>query len=60
MANIKNKGAVFKVLHHLHDKKKIKLSSLNPAPQYAATEYSPSDFHWIYPVDSITYKIKRR
>jgi SOS-response transcriptional repressor LexA len=58
VANIKNKGAVLKVITHLHEKKKVRLTSLNPA--YAPNEYAPTDFHWIYPVESITYKIKRR
>jgi SOS-response transcriptional repressor LexA len=57
VANIKNKGAIMKLYHARGEK--IELSSYNDKP-YPPKFYSAADFHWIYPVDSVISKLKRR
>lgn len=56
VANIKNRGPVFKMFHHIKDK--VRLTSFNPA--YPAHDYIPTEFHWIYPVHGVftpTYNV---
>ena len=58
VANIRNQGALCKIMHVQLDKKLVKLSSYNPA--YPPTEYHRDEFHWIFPVASIIKQLRRR
>jgi phage repressor protein C with HTH and peptisase S24 domain len=58
VANIKNQGALCKIMHVQLDKNLVKLSSYNPA--YPPTEYHRDEFHWIYPVASVFRELRRR
>ena len=58
VANIKNQGALCKIMHVQLDKKLVKLSSYNLA--YPPTEYHRDEFHWIFPVASIIKQLRRR
>ena len=58
VANIRNQGALCKIMHVQLDKKLIKLSSYNPA--YPPTEYHRDEFHWIYPVAAMIKQLRRR
>jgi phage repressor protein C with HTH and peptisase S24 domain len=58
VANIRNQGALCKIMHVQLDKKLVKLSSYNPA--YPPTEYHRDEFHWIFPVAAIIKQLRRR
>jgi phage repressor protein C with HTH and peptisase S24 domain len=58
IANIRDQGAVCKIMHVQLDKHLVKLSSYNPA--YPPTEYHRDEFHWIFPVASITKLLRKR
>jgi SOS-response transcriptional repressor LexA len=58
LANIREQGAVCKIMHVQLDKNLIKLSSYNPA--YPPTEYHRDEFHWIYPVASVIKPLRRK
>jgi phage repressor protein C with HTH and peptisase S24 domain len=58
VANIKNQGALCKIMHVQLDKNLVKLSSYNPA--YPPTEYHRDEFHWIFPVAAIIKQLRRR
>jgi phage repressor protein C with HTH and peptisase S24 domain len=58
VANIRNQGALCKIMHVQLDKKLVKLSSYNPA--YPPTEYHRDEFNWIYPVAAIIKQLRRR
>ena len=58
VANIKDQGALCKIMHVQLDKNLVKLSSYNPA--YPPTEYHRDEFNWIYPVASIVKQLRRR
>ena len=58
VANIKDQGALCKIMHVQLDKNLVKLSSYNPA--YPPTEYHREEFHWIYPVASVIKQLRRR
>jgi SOS-response transcriptional repressor LexA len=58
VANIRNQGALCKIMHAQLDKKLVKLSSYNPA--YPPTEYHRDEFHWIFPVAAIIKQLRRR
>jgi phage repressor protein C with HTH and peptisase S24 domain len=58
LANLKNQGVLCKIMHVQLDKNLVKLSSYNPA--YPPTEYHRHEFHWIFPVTSITKELRRR
>jgi SOS-response transcriptional repressor LexA len=58
VANIKEEGFAFKILNLVGgDSGHVKLTSYNPV--YAPMEYPRAKFHWIYPVDSVTKRIRR-
>jgi SOS-response transcriptional repressor LexA len=58
VANIRNQGALCKIMHVQLDKKLVKLSSYNPA--FPPTEYHRDEFHWIFPVAAIIKQLRRR
>jgi len=58
VANIRNQGALCKIMHVQLDKKLVKLSSYNPA--YPPTEYHRDEFHWIFPVAAIIKQLRRK
>ena len=58
VANIRNQGALCKIMHVQLDKKLVKLSSYNPA--YPSTEYHRDEFHWIFPVAAMIKQLRRR
>ncbi len=58
LANLKNQGVLCKIMHVQLNKNLVKLSSYNPA--YPPTEYHRKEFHWIFPVASITKELRRR
>lgn len=58
VANIKDHGAVCKIMHVQLDKHLITLSSYNPA--YPPMEYHRDDFHWIFPVATVIAQLRRR
>ncbi len=58
VANIRDQGAVCKIMHVQLDKNLITLSSYNPA--YPPVEYHRDEFNWIYPVESVTKQLRRR
>jgi phage repressor protein C with HTH and peptisase S24 domain len=57
VANIRNQGALCKIMHVQLDKKLVKLSSYNPA--YPPTEYHRDEFHWIYPVSAVIKQLQK-
>jgi repressor LexA len=58
IVNIKEEGFAFKILNFAGGAPdRVKLTSYHPA--YAPMEYLRAQFHWIYPVDSVTKRIKR-
>jgi SOS-response transcriptional repressor LexA len=58
VANIREEGFAFKILNFVGgDPGQIKLTSYNPV--YAPMECPRAKFHWIYPVDSVTRRIRR-
>lgn len=58
IAKLKADGVVFKMLSFTGPGgKTIRLSSINPL--YAPTDYAEKDFHWIYPVHSVTRMVWR-
>ena len=58
VANIKDHGAVCKIMHVQLDKHLITLSSYNPA--YPPMEYHREDFHWIFPVATVIAQLRRK
>ncbi|HEX4141038.1 MAG TPA: XRE family transcriptional regulator [Candidatus Methylacidiphilales bacterium] len=58
VANIKDQGAVCKIMHVQLDKHLITLSSYNPA--YPPMEYHRDDFHWIFPAATVIKQLQRR
>ena len=59
IANIKNEGFAFKILNLVDgDPKRIRLTSYNLV--YAPMEFRREDFHWIYPVFSVTKRVWRK
>jgi len=58
VANIKDQGAVFKIMHVQLDKHLVTLSSYNPA--YPPMEYHRDDFHWIIPVATVVKRLLQR
>jgi phage repressor protein C with HTH and peptisase S24 domain len=58
VANIKDQGALCKIMHVQLDKNLVKLSSYNPA--YPPTEYHRDEFHWIYPVAAVIKQLRRK
>jgi len=58
VANIRNQGALCKIMQVQLDKRLVKLSSYNPA--YPPTEYHRDEFHWIYPVAAIIKQLRGR
>jgi SOS-response transcriptional repressor LexA len=58
VANIKDQGAVCKIMHVQLDKHLVTLSSYNPA--YPPMEYHRDDFHWIIPVATVVKHLRRR
>jgi len=58
IANIKDQGAVCKIMHVQLDKNLVTLSSYNPA--YPPMEYHRDDFHWIIPVATVVKNLRRR
>lgn len=59
IAKLKTDGITFKMLSFVGPGgKTIRLSSLNPV--YAPADYTERDFHWIYPVHSVTRMVWRR
>jgi SOS-response transcriptional repressor LexA len=58
VANVRNQGALCKIMHVQLDKNLVKLSSYNPA--YPPTEYHRDEFNWIFPVASILKQLRRR
>ncbi len=58
VANIKNQGALCKIMHVQLDKKLITLSSYNPA--YPPIEYHRDEFYWIYPVADMIKTLRKR
>ena len=58
IANLKEEGFAFKILNHLGgDPRRVRLTSYNPA--YEPMDFDRDDFHWIYPVHSVTKLIRR-
>ncbi len=58
VANIRDEGFAFKILNLIGgDPNQIKLTSYNPV--YSPMEYPKEKFFWIYPVDSVTKRIRR-
>jgi phage repressor protein C with HTH and peptisase S24 domain len=51
VANIKNQGVLFKVMHHSGTGEVIKLTSYNSV--YPPLEIPREQFHWIYPVKHV-------
>jgi SOS-response transcriptional repressor LexA len=58
LANVRNQGALCKIMHIQLDKNLVKLSSYNPA--YPPTEYHRGEFHWIFPVATIIKQLRLR
>jgi repressor LexA len=58
VANIRNQGALCKIMHVQLDKNLVKLSSYNQA--YPPTEYHRDEFHWICPVTAVIKQLRRR
>jgi phage repressor protein C with HTH and peptisase S24 domain len=58
IANIRDQGALCKIMHVQLDKNLIKLSSYNPA--YPPTEYHRDEFNWIFPVATMIKQLRRR
>lgn len=58
VANIKDQGAVCKIMHVQLDKHLVTLSSYNPA--YPPMEYHRDDFHWIFPVATVIKQLRKR
>lgn len=59
VAKLRHDGVTFKLLSFVGPGgKTIRLSSLNPV--YAPADYTERDFHWIYPVHSVTRLVWRR
>jgi SOS-response transcriptional repressor LexA len=58
VANIKDQGAVCKIMHVQLDKQLITLSSYNLA--YPPMQYHRDDFHWIFPVATMIRQLQRR
>ena len=58
VANIKDQGAVCKIMHVQLDKHLVTLSSYNPA--YPPMEYHRDDFHWIFPAATVIKQLQRR
>ena len=58
VANIKEQGALCKIMHVQLDKNLVKLSSYNPA--YPPTEYHRDEFYWIYPVSAVIKQLRRK
>jgi len=56
VANVRNQGALCKIMHVQLDKNLVKLSSYNPA--YPPTEYHRGEFHWIFPVGTIIKQLR--
>jgi SOS-response transcriptional repressor LexA len=56
IAKLKDDGVVFKIYQFSATQSRITLSSYNPA--YPAQEYTPTDFHWIYPIHTLVRKIR--
>lgn len=52
VAKLKDDGVVLKIYTRSRDGLQITLSSINPA--YPPLIHTPADFHWIYPVHSVT------
>jgi SOS-response transcriptional repressor LexA len=58
IAKIKEEGLVFKIFNLIGgDPRRIRLSSYNPA--YSPNEYGREDFHFIFPVHSVTRLTRR-
>jgi phage repressor protein C with HTH and peptisase S24 domain len=58
VANIKEDGFAFKVLNLVGgDPRHVRLTSFNPV--YQPMDFDREDFHWIYPVDSVTKRVRR-
>ena len=58
VANIKEEGFAFKILNLVGgDPEHIRLTSYNSV--YSPMDYPRTKFHWIYPVDSVTKRIRR-
>jgi phage repressor protein C with HTH and peptisase S24 domain len=51
VANIRNQGVLFKVMHHSGDMKIIKLTSYNPV--YPEIQIPREELHWMYPVKMV-------
>ncbi len=58
VANIKDQGAVCKIMHVQLDKHLVTLSSYNPA--YPPMEYHRDDFHGIFPAATVIKQLQRR
>ena len=58
VANIKNQGALCKIMHVQLDKKLITLSSYNLA--YPPMVYHRDDFNWMFPVTTIVKQLNVR
>jgi SOS-response transcriptional repressor LexA len=58
VANLKGQGALCKIMHVQIEKNLIKLSSYNPA--YPPMEYRREEFHWIFPVESLIKRLRRK
>jgi SOS-response transcriptional repressor LexA len=58
VANIKDQGAVCKIMHVQLDKHLITLSSYNLA--YPPMQYHRDDFNWIFPVATMVRQLQRR
>jgi SOS-response transcriptional repressor LexA len=58
VANIKDQGAVCKIMHVQLDKHLVTLSSYNPA--YPPMEYHRDDFHWIFPAATVIKQLQQR
>jgi len=58
VANLKDEGVLCKIMHVQLDQNLIKLSSYNPA--YPPLERRRDQFHWIFPVTTVTRHLRRR
>lgn len=57
IAKLSDDGVLFKIFQSNNTAQTITLASYNPV--YPAQTFKGSDFHWIYPVDSVVKKIRR-
>lgn len=58
VANIRDQGAVCKIMHVQLDKNLITLSSYNPA--YPPVAYHRDEFYWIYPIATVIRHLRKK